>query len=55
MQTNYNYYTWIVIGIFLVIAMACYFYDKGEYANDKSKTKDINKGWDLTGEDFNCN
>lgn len=37
MQINYSYYTWMIIVIFLVIAIACYAYDKGIYANSDDK------------------
>lgn len=55
MQIEFNYATQVVIAIFIVAILVYMFSDKGEYSTDRNKPKDINKGWNLTDEDFNSN
>ena len=39
MDTSYNYATWVVLGICLVAALIYMFNAKGEFENNRSKTK----------------
>lgn len=54
MEINYSSVTWIIIGIFLVVFIACMCYENGTYANEKSNDDGF-KSWDLCDDDFNKN